>query len=64
MNFRFILPGTLLLLIFGSFSIQNAYAYIDPGSGSIIVQMIIGTLVGAGVALKLYWQKIKMKFQK
>ena len=64
MNFRFILPGTLLLLIFGSFSIKNAYAYIDPGSGSIIVQMIIGTLIGAGVALKLYWQKIKMKFQK
>jgi hypothetical protein len=58
------LPITVLLLIFGHFSISNAYAYLDPGTGSIIAQMIIGTLVGAGLAIKIYWQKIKMKFMK
>ena len=51
-------------MIFGHFGISNAYAYLDPGTGSIIVQMLIGTLVGAGVAIKVYWQKIKMRFTK
>jgi len=54
----------VVLMIFGHFSISNAFAYLDPGSGSVIIQMLVGTLVGAGIALKLYWQKIKMKFLK
>ena len=58
------LPITVILLIFGHFSISNAYAYLDPGTGSIIAQMIIGTLVGAGLAIKIYWHRIKMKFMK
>ncbi len=40
---------------------QNAYAYLDPGSGSIIIQAIIGALVGVGITLKIYWYKIKEK---
>ena len=58
------LPITVISLIFGHLSISNAYAYLDPGTGSIIAQVIIGTLVGAGVAIKVYWQKIKMRFTK
>ena len=57
-------PILAITLILGQFSISNAFAYIDPGSGSMIVQMLIGTLVGAGIAVKLYWQKIRMKFMK
>jgi hypothetical protein len=57
-------PFLAISLILGQFSISNAFAYIDPGSGSMIVQMLIGTLVGAGIAIKIYWQKIKMKFMK
>ena len=58
------LPITVILLIFGHFSISNAYAYLDPGTGSIILLSIIGPLVGAGLAIKIYWQKIKMRFTK
>ena len=57
-------PLLAISLILGQFSISNAFAYIDPGSGSMIVQMLIGTLVGVGIAVKIYWQKIKMKFMK
>ena len=57
-------PILVITLILGQFSVSNAFAYIDPGSGSMIVQMLIGTLVGAGIAVKLYWQKIRMKFMK
>ena len=41
---------------------SDAYAYIDPGSGSVIFQGLIGVLVGAGIAVKLYWLKIKNYF--
>jgi hypothetical protein len=36
-----------------------AHAYIDPGTGSFLVQGIIAAVVGVGVAVKLFWHKIK-----
>jgi hypothetical protein len=33
-------------------------AYIDPGSGSYFFQLLIGGLLGAAVAVKLWWRKI------
>ena len=52
----------LILSISSSFLISNAYAYIDPGSGSLILQKILGALVGVGIAMKVYWFKIKERF--
>jgi len=52
----------LIFSLSSSFLISNAYAYIDPGSGSLILQMILGALVGVGIAMKVYWFKIKEKF--
>ena len=37
---------------------MNLLAYLDPGSGSMILQMIVGGVAAAGVALKLYWHKV------
>lgn len=51
------------LIVSGSL-ISNAYAYIDPGSGSVIITMIIGALVGVGMTAKLYWVKLKEKFSR
>lgn len=41
-----------------------SWGYIDPGSGSIVIQMIIGAIVGVGIAFKVFWYKIKMLFQR
>jgi hypothetical protein len=32
--------------------------YLDPGSGSLIVQAVIGAMAAAGVAIKLFWHRI------
>ncbi len=40
------------------FSISN---YIDPGSLSAVIAVLIGAIAGAGMTLKLYWFKIKQK---
>ena len=50
----------IVFLLTGVF-VSDAYAYIDPGSGSIIIQIIVGALVGVGVTIKLYWHRFKEK---
>jgi hypothetical protein len=36
---------------------QPAYAYLDPGSGSMILQLLLGGVAGAAVVIKLYWRR-------
>jgi hypothetical protein len=38
------------------------YEYLDPGSGSMLIQIILATLLGAGVAVKIFWRNIKAFF--
>jgi hypothetical protein len=40
---------------------QQVLAYLDPGSGSIILQAIIGGVAAAAVTAKLYWARL-LKF--
>jgi hypothetical protein len=34
-----------------------ALAYLDPGTGSMILQLLLGGIAGAMVILKLYWRR-------
>jgi len=49
--------GVLLLLVF-----SNAWAYLDPGTGSMMLQVILGGVAAVGVAVKLYWHKLRVAF--
>ncbi len=39
-------------------------AYLDPGSGSLLLQVLLALFLGAGFTIKLYWKKIKSFFNK
>ncbi len=39
-------------------------AYLDPGSGSFLIQLLIAGLVGAGFLIRAYWKKIKVLFSR
>ncbi len=41
-----------------------ALAYLDPGTGSMILQLLLGGVAGALVVGKLYWQRVKDFFRK
>jgi hypothetical protein len=41
-----------------------AYAYIDPGTGSLIIQAIIGAVAAIGVTMKIFWHKFKIFFSR
>lgn len=45
------------------FSLTNAFAYLDPGTGSVILQAIIAAIAAASATVTFYWRKIKMKIK-
>lgn len=44
--------------------LSNAHAYLDPGTGSIILTAIISFLALISLKIKIYFQKIKDFFKK
>lgn len=49
----------LLLVCLLVLAPASAHAYIDPGTGSFVIQGIIAAVVGAGFAIKMFWHRIK-----
>lgn len=39
-----------------------AYAYLDPGTGSLIIQGLIAGIAVVVMTIKMYWQKLVMMF--
>lgn len=37
---------------------SSAYAYLDPGTGSIALQVLLGGFAGIALAGRLYWNKL------
>jgi hypothetical protein len=40
------------------------HTYLDPGSGSFILQLVIASLVGVGFFFRSFWTKLIKKFRK
>ncbi len=61
-------PRNLALFVLVCLSALNlgapAYAYLDPGTGSMLVQMLLGGVAGALVIGKLYWHRLKAFFDR
>ena len=38
--------------------VESGHAYIDPGSGSYVVQIILATIAGAAFSLRIFWGRI------
>ena len=41
---------------------QKAYAYLDPGTGSYVFQVVIASLMGILFSIKMFWGNIKLFF--
>lgn len=56
---------SFILTIFVLYMYENeALAYLDPGTGSMILQVIIAAFVAVGIYIKLFWHKLKNIFIK
>ena len=49
-----ILIAIFIMLLSG----RPAYAYLDAGTGSMLLQLLLGGLAGLAVILKLFWHKV------
>lgn len=56
--------AVIIILVLMLTSPKCAYAYVDPGTGSFVVQLILGFIFGSIIGIKLYWKKIKSFFAK
>ena len=54
----------ILVLIFYFASVVNAYAYLDPGTGSMILQLILGGIAAFFAIISGFFTKIKNFFKK
>jgi hypothetical protein len=52
------------LAAFLSLAPVSAYAYIDPGTGSVILQALVAGVLGSMFVIKTYWAKITSFFRK
>jgi hypothetical protein len=54
--------AALLLALTMLLSAWPADAYLDPGTGSIVLQAVIAAVAAVAMALKLYWTRLKSLF--
>ena len=51
---------TILLFLYFYLAIPgNAHAYLDPGSGSYFLQLLLAGLLGATFMIKTFWIRLK-----
>lgn len=53
--------GIAFLLLFAA-AISPAYAYLDPGTGSLIIQGLLAGIAMVLLTIKMYWQKLLSLF--
>jgi hypothetical protein len=53
------LPRMALVLLPGLFYITPAYAYLDPGAGSILLQSLLAGIATAAALGSMFWQRLK-----
>lgn len=51
------------VLIFNFIFPKRIFAYLDAGSGSYIIQIIIAIVLGGAFGIKIYWRKIYSFFK-
>lgn len=48
----------LTLFVLALVAVPPAHAYLDPGTGSLIIQVLIAAVVGTAFAVKVFWRRI------
>jgi hypothetical protein len=51
----YILMSIFIVLIF----VNQSYAYIDPGTGSMLVQAVLAAIAAVSVSIGVFWRRIR-----
>ena len=61
MKYRKLIPLIAVLLTLHQLFVLDAYAYIDPVTGSTLLTLLAGAIAAGAMTLKYYWFRIKTK---
>jgi hypothetical protein len=53
----------MVLFLSTSLLSESAFAYLDPGTGGMLIQIVLGGVAGLAVAGKLFWHQLKSFFR-
>ena len=56
--------NSIFFLLFLIVTPNTSYAYLDPGTGSIILQAILGFIAATVASISIYWTKFKIILKK
>ncbi len=56
------LPLSVFFYVFLFVLPAHVHAYLDPGSGSYIIQLIFGGFLGVAISIKVFWKQIRAFF--
>lgn len=57
---RIVILGAMFLVTLT----RPSYAYVDPGSASIVITAVLGGIAALGYTVRLYWQRFKGLFKR
>ena len=55
--------AALMIAVFAA-TTKSAYAYIDPATGALVLQMLVAAFATAAATVKLWWKKVTGFFRK
>ena len=59
-NSKFIFSlSTLIVLLL---SIKPAHAYLDPGTGSMLIQAVLAVIAAVSVSIGIFWNRLRSLF--
>ena len=61
LKYKKLILFTVAFLTLHQFFVSNAYAYIDPVTGSTVLTLLAGAIAAGAMTLKYYWFRIKTK---
>ena len=53
------MTGVLLLAVLPYIFVNRAHAYIDPGTGSMIIQALLAAIAVCAVSIGIFWRRLK-----
>jgi hypothetical protein len=53
------MPRLIALTMLVLLACRPAYAYLDPGTGSLLIQGVLATLAAASAAIAAFWSQIR-----
>ena len=45
-------------------TVQRTYAYLNPGTGSMVIQILVASFIGAIYMIKIFWKRVKSFIQR